>query len=627
MKIYINRQSFTIAAGIILFLIASFLQVPFVQQAAAPLYLLVILLAGYHVFLEGIHLTVTNSAKNKKFTPNIHILMSLAAIGAVIIGDFKEAALLIIIFAIAHLLEDYAEDKSKHEITKLLEMKSTNARLISTEGTEKIVSVNDLTIGDTIKVLNGDQIPIDGKIISGVTTIDEAAINGESMPKEKTIGNEVYAGTLNLSATFIMTVIKDNNDTIFAKIVELVKQSQNNLSKTATKLQRIEPIYVNIVLILLPIIVLSCYFILNLSFKASFYRGMVFLISASPCALAASAIPATLAALSSLAKSGVLFKGGTYLAQLAELKAIAFDKTGTLTKGKPQVTDYFVVENFSNQEKRWRDVLYSMEKNANHPLAHAIVEYFSTSADDLKIEVTNTIGVGLSATYNGDSYQIAKPSVLHKSAPAAITSRQEELAEGGKTVVYFAKNSQIIALIALMDVPNEAAYQSISYFKSQKIKTVMITGDAEKTGEAVGKSLELDQVMANVMPEDKADIIGKMQQTFGIVSMVGDGVNDTPALSRANIAVAMGAGVDIAIDISDVILMNNDLSQLTLAHKVAKKLNRIIWQNIFFSMFVVLLLVILNFLGKTDIAIGVIIHESSTLVVILNGLRLLKKVK
>ncbi|MFS7399546.1 heavy metal translocating P-type ATPase [Carnobacterium maltaromaticum] len=607
-------------AGLTAFIVALFLTDSSLLQTI--LFISAMLLSGYHIMLEGITDTIEATKRKRKFSPNVHILMTVAAIGATIIGNYEEGALLIIIFAAAHFMEEYAEGRSKREITNLLKMNPTEARLIEADGSVKVVDVSVLKIGDKLQVLNGDQIATDGVILSGVTSIDESSINGESIPREKTVGDEVFGSTINGNGTFTMEVTKDSSDTLFAKILQLVNQSQSNLSKTATKIQKIEPYYVTAVLIIVPIFILLGPSIFSWTWNESFYRGMVFLISASPCALAASAVPATLSGISNLAKRGVLFKGGSYLANLAGIKAVAFDKTGTLTKGKPSVTDFYFDEiDEATTEQNYIDLIVAMEKTANHPLANAILGKFEAK-ESIELEVENEIGKGLVAQYNGAVYQIGKPTVF-KNVSSKIENHNEQYSKDGKTVVYFAKDNQVIGLIAMMDVPNANAIEVISYLKSQNIHTTMITGDSEVTGQAVGRQLGIDEVIGNVLPENKAQVIKDQQARYGTVAMLGDGVNDAPALVTADIGVAMGDGTDIAIDVADAVLMQNDLTKFSYAHKVSKRLDRVVWQNIIFSMLIVATLVTLNILGKMDITIGVIAHEGSTLIVILNGLRLL----
>ena len=576
--------------------------------------------AGFHVIvLEGIGETVENTKKQRRFTPNSHILMGLAALGASLMGDFWEGTLLILIFCGAHFLEDYAEGRSRREITKLLEMNPTTARLIMADGNTKIVDVSELKVGDQLQVLNGDQVPIDGVILSGTTSIDESSINGESIPKEKSKGDGVFGSTINGTGTIIMEVTKENKDTVFSKILQLVNQNQDNQTKAASIIQKFEPKYVTLVLVVIPLVMVLSPILFDLTWSESIYRGLVLLVAASPCALAAATVSVTLSATSNLAKKGVLSKGSTYLSQFANIDAIAFDKTGTLTNGKPEVTNYYFAD-YVNEEKII-DIIVALEKESNHPLANAILEKFEAK-NKIDIEVTNQIGIGLTGNYNQKTYRIGKPTSF-EGVSDEYTLLNNEWATEGKTVVYVAENEEVIGLIALMDIPNEHARATIDYFKKLGIHTTLITGDSEMTGKAVGEQLGIDEIIANVMPEDKSRIIDEQKGKYGVTAMVGDGVNDAPALVNADVGIAMGDGTDVAVEVSDLVLMQNNLTRLTQSHKISKKMNRVIWQNIVFSMAVVVFLVIVSLLGLTDIAINVIIHEGSTLVVIFNGLRLL----
>ena len=579
-----------------------------------------VILAGYHVILEGIADTIINSKKEKKFSPNIHFLMTLAAIGSIVIGGYEESAMLILIFAGAHFLEEYVDGKSRKEITNLLKLNPVHARLLLKDNIIKQISVDKLEIGDKLQVLNGDQIPIDGTILNGKTFVNESSRNGESLPKEKTVGDKVFASTMNEGDSFIMEVTTKSDETTFAKILKLVNDSQSNLTKIATTLQRLEPKYVTFVLALFPLVLVIGVYVLNWGWQLSLYRSLVYLISVSPCALAASAIPVTLATISNLSKQGILVKGGSYLSVLSELKAIVFDKTGTLTKGQPIVTDYY----FNDDEKNIISIIVAMEKQSNHPLARAIVEKFSTGKE-LDIKVENKIGEGVKAEYLGDKYSIVKPTAF-ENINGEFLEEKNRLEQEGKTVVFVSKNQQIIGLVAFMDVPRDETKRVIDYFKQKGIYTTMITGDSQITGEEVGKLVGINEVEANVMPENKVSVINRKKQELGNVAMVGDGINDTPSLSTADVGIAMGSGTDAAIEIADIVLMNNDLTKLTYAHKISLKMRKITYQNIIFSMCVIVTLVVLNFLGKMDITYGVILHEGSTLIVILNALRMLKGV-
>lgn len=585
------------------------------------LFVVATIAAGYHVVvLEGVSETIENTRKKKRFTPNAHILMGLAAIGAAIIGQYWEGALLILIFAGAHFLEDYAEGRSRREISKLMDLNPTTARLLDEDGNTRIVNVSDLKIGDKVQVLNGDQVPIDGVVLTGRTSIDESSINGESMPREISTGDEVFGSTINGTGSFTMEVTKVESDTVFAKILQLVNQNQSNRTKVASIIQRFEPRYVNFVLIGVFLLIVLTPLLANWSWEDSFYRGLVILIAASPCALAAATVSVSLSATSNLARHGVLSKGTTFISQFGNIDAIAFDKTGTLTKGKPQVTNYQFFD--VADEVELIDIIIAMERESNHPLATAILNKFSVN-EVLDVEVTNQIGTGLVGEYEGAQYRIGKPTSFTDTM-SEVVALNKQWAMEGKTVVYVARDEEVIGLIALMDVPNDDAKAMIDYFKKNNIQTTLITGDSAMTGQAVADVLGLDSVTANVMPDDKSNIIGEYQDKYGVVAMVGDGVNDAPALVKADVGIAMGDGTDVAVEVSDLALMNNNLSNLVRAHKTAKRMNRVTWQNIIFAMSVVLFLVTVSFIGLTDITISVIIHEGSTLVVILNGLRLLR---
>lgn len=609
--------------GLILTVVALFLSNDY-ESLKNILFVVATILAGYHVVvLGGIGGTIKNTKANRKFTPNSHILMGLAALGAASLGQYWEGALLILIFAGAHFLEDYAEGRSRREISNLLEMNPTTARLVLEDGHTEIVEVSELKVGDILQVLNGDQVPIDGTILSGSTSIDESSITGESIPQEKTDGDEVFGSTINGTGSFTMSVTKTEENTVFASILKLVSQNQDNQIKVATRIQKFIPKYVTFVLIMVPLIIVGGPILFNWTWADSVYRGLVVLVAASPCALAAATVSATLASTSNLAKNGVLSKGSSYLSQLGNIDAIAFDKTGTLTRGKPQVANAY----FANtvDEQHIVDIIVALEKEANHPLADAILEGFQAEAI-LSIEVTNEIGKGLTGNYEGKDYRIGKPTTFER-VNDEFGDLNQEWASKGNTVVYISEDEVVIGIIGLMDRPNKEAKAMIEYFQSQGIHTTLITGDSEMTGRAVAHELGIDEVVADVMPEDKSNIIEQQQKKYGITAMVGDGVNDAPALVKADVGIAMGQGTDVAVEVSDLALMQNDLEKLVNAHKHAVKMNKIIWQNVIFSMAVVLFLVSVSFLGLTDMTLSVVIHEGSTIVVILNGLRLLRSSK
>lgn len=584
--------------------------------------LVAMILSGYHVLLEGIVDTIEASLKAHRLRPNAHILMFIAAMGAVYLGDIKEGALLIFIFAGVHFLEDYVSDQSKKAIEELLSMQPQLARKIQADGTIIEIAADTLEVGDHIQVLNGMQVPIDGVIVKGSSSFNEASITGESIPVEKNVGENVYGSAINLGQTVEITATKAYNETVFAKIIQIVQQAQQNVPPVATKIQRFEPIYVNVVLsIFIGILVIGSLF--SQLFSANiFEQALIFLVAASPCALAVAVIPATLSAMSNLARKGILFKGGNYIYQLKDLKAIAFDKTGTLTQGKPSVVNYYLDSAvFSNEELS--QLIYSMESQVKHPLAQAIVSFLAKEVQNvLPINVTNELGKGVSAYYNQHLIQLGKPnlfSAMSNEWQEKIRNEQKQ----GKTVILVVVDHLVCGYFAIQDQEKPSAVSCIQQLTSLGIQSIMLTGDSRLTGEAIAKQLGINKVCSNVLPDEKAQYIQELKKQYGQIAMVGDGMNDAPALAVADIGFAMEQGSDIAIETADAVIMQNDLTKLVAALSISKRLNKIVQQNIIFAIAVVILLVLLTFTNHLSVVSSVSLHEGSTLLVLLNSLRLL----
>lgn len=588
-----------------------------------PIYLVVVSLMGIHVVYGSILNTFKDSVKTKRFKPNIHLLMVLATIGAFIIGQFHEGVLLILIFAGAHFLEDFASNKSSANIEKLLALTPPNARLIIGDDKIKIVSSDYLSINDLIKVLPGDIIPRDGVIVEGKAEIDESIITGEAIPVLKGVGADVFGGTINHDGTLIVKINKESSETILAKMVEMVKETKTSYTKTALIIKKIEPIYVTSVLIFSPIFYLIGIYLFKWGHDVSFYRTIVLLIGASPCALAVTDIPATLSALSYLAKSGVLFKGGDVLSKVSYVDVVAFDKTGTLTRGKPELVSLVYYGQIDEKEKAfYNKIIYSLEYKANHPLARAVMKYFKEETP-LNLDVKNIIGVGLKSSYNDNEYSLVKPNT--DNLDNSLLKHIDDSYAKGYTVVYFKENNQVIALLSFSDQLNDKAVSMVNYFKNSNVKTVLITGDSEKSAKLVSEKLAIDRYYANVLPEDKHKIVTEIQANGNSVMMVGDGINDAVALKSADVGVSMGDGTDIAIEVSDGVLVKNDLEKLVLVHKISKKLKKVVFQNIFFALAVIVFLFTMNIFGLMEMPLAVIVHEGSTIIVIISGLRLLTK--
>lgn len=615
-KHFVLTHQFHYLLGIALFVIGLGLPVPHI--ASQMIDVIALLLSGYHVMIEGIVDTIQTSKTKRKLMTNTHLLMTLAALGAVMQGETKEAALLIFIFSGAHFLEGYVEGKSNREITNLLKMNPTQARRITADGKVDIVAVERLEVNDLVQVKNGDQVPADGVITDGLASINEATINGESIPQEKSVGDRVFAATINGNSTFTMSVTKRSDESVFAKILKMVANAQENLSPAAAGIKKYEPIYVNIVLAIFLLLLVGSPIIFGWTWSETLSRSLVFLVSASPCAIAVSAIPATLASMSHLARQGVLFKGGAFLSNFANLKAVAFDKTGTLTKGQPEVVAYSI-------DPQYDDVLpiiVAMEKQSNHPLANAIITKFAQEDTGIAVSVTQLIGQGLQTVYDDKLIQIAKPSVFERVSSNWLIA-QESYEKQGKTVMFIAVDKMVIGLIAVQDVPQEESVLVMDYLRKENIHSIMLTGDAKLTGDTVGQMIGIDTVVADVLPDQKAAIVMENKAKYGMVGMVGDGVNDAPGLAKADIGIAMGDGTDVAIETADVVVMKNNLTNIVKAHQASKRLKWVVVQNVGFSLLIVLLLIALSLSGRLSVVAGVMAHEGSTVIVLLNSLRLL----
>lgn len=582
-------------------------------------FIVAIVSGGFKQTSEGIQELVNDK------TVNVDLLMALAAIGACLTGNWFEGAMLTFIFCLSGYLEEYTTNKSRKEITALMNLQPTMAQRYNQAGQLETVPVSELAIDDVLLVPKGDTIPIDSVILEGTSPINEAVINGESMPADKTVGDEVFGGTLNLGNPLTLRVTKDVDDTIMAKILRLVAEAQETPTKTASFIAKIENTYVKVVLIAVPLLILFSHFLLQWTWEESFYRGMVMLVVASPCALVASATPATLAAISSSARNGILLKSGVALEQLAHLKAIAFDKTGTLTKGQPVVTEAV----FLADDPLHREIIVAMESVSTHPLAKAVVEHFGelTLPPQLKgLQVTDVTGFGLACDYAGSTWRIGKPNFSGEAYAFPVTEEAnlKRLHGQGNTIIYLTKDNQLMAYLALQDVAKPEAFQVVRYFKEQGIYTCMLTGDNEKTAAVIAKNIGVDEVRAGLLPQDKAAITAEFHETYGVNAMVGDGINDAPALANATVGVAMGDGTDLAVEVADLVLMKNDLNKLQMVHQQAQRMERIIKQNIAFSIAVIGLLLLSNFVQILSLPFGVIGHEGSTILVILNGLRMLR---
>ncbi|WP_093276328.1 heavy metal translocating P-type ATPase [Psychrobacillus sp. OK032] len=590
------------------------------ETFSISLYILAFIIGGFAKAKEGIEATIQDRELN------VEMLMILAALGSSIIGYWTEGAILIFIFAVSGALETYTMNKSNKEISSLMELQPEEAWKLNSDGTTNRISISELKLGDQLVVKPGERVPADGIVVSGATSIDEAAISGESFPVSKQAKDELFAGTVNISGAITMEMTKTNEDSLFQKIIQLVQSAQEEKSPAQQFIEKFEGTYVKVVLIAVGFMLFLPHFLLDWNWNTTFYRAMVLLVVASPCALVASIMPATLAAISNGAKSGILFKGGVHLENVSEMKAIALDKTGTLTQGKPVVTDFFVREGLDFHATL--TTLAMIENQSTHPLAQAITAYAKTNGIGQlpSLPIQDKPGFGLQATINGERITVGKPDFVNKED--ALTFHHgiaEKLAAEGKTVIFMRDEKGIAAAAALKDTVREEAKEAIKLLHSLGIKTVMLTGDNETTAKVIAKEAGIDQYFAECLPETKVEHMKALLKEYKFVGMVGDGINDAPALATATTGFAMGEGTDVALETADIVLMKNDLSKIAYAVSMSRKMQRIVKQNIVFSISVIAVLIISNFLQVVDLPLGVIGHEGSTILVILNGLRMLKR--
>lgn len=544
---------------------------------------------------------------------NVDLLMVLAALGAVIIGEETEAVALLFIFSTAEVLENYVEGKSSSAITALLSQVPDRAQVIKADGQLIEVASQDLKLDDLVLVAKGSQFPIDGVTLEE-TIVSEMALTGEATPVDKSPYQEVFAGTINLGRAVRVKVSKTSNQTVFSNIIRLVDQAKKRPSKIAKTIDRLENLYVLAVIFTVPVFILALMVFQDMPAYQAFYRGMVLLTVASPCALVASVTPATLSAISHSAKLGVLIKGGQALENLAHMTHLFSDKTGTLTQGEFALVDYHLPDHYLAQ-------VVAMEEGSNHPIAQAIVTHFK-GAIQIPHQVDQPIeelaGQGLRM---GD-LEVAKPASFATYQDPNHYLETKGSAEAC-TKVMVADNQQVVGYFALSDQLRPEAVEAVKAFQDQDIRVTMLTGDNQAVAAKIATMAGIQDYRANCLPEDKFQLLSDIDEE-AVVAMIGDGINDAPALAQADIGIAMGSGSAVAMEVADIIMVENKLNKLYQVFQLSRRLKTIIWQNLLFSALVIFILIMLNVLGLLDLTKGVIFHEGSTILVILNGLRLLQ---
>lgn len=587
-------------------------------------YIICYLSGGYFGFIES----VRNVLKGKL---NVDVLMILAAIGAAIIDQWLEGAILLFLFSLSESLQHYAMDRSRREINSLMKLRPDEALLRIDNGDEEVVAVDSLKPGDIIIVRPGERIPIDGSVASGSSSVDQSTITGESTPVTKSPGDEVFAATYNQNGVLDIEVTKSAGETTLARIIQMVEEAQSEKADTQRFLDNFEPRYALGVILFTIGLVLIPYYLLSQPFEPVFYRAMTILVVASPCALIISTPASILSAIASSAKNGVLFKGGVYLEQSNDIDTIAFDKTGTLTTGRSEVVNVVFFEKFQSScsEEKLIQMAASAEEHSEHHLAAAIVR----KAAEMSIEITRAcdvqaeIGKGVIANVADQQVKVGNRKLFSdeiSNLPEGDLKIIESLKKEGDTVIYVQVNGEFWGVIAIADKIRPQAEEAIKQLRALGIQNfVILTGDSENVARSVANQLQVDQVFAELLPDQKVDQIKKLTENH-IVAMVGDGVNDAPALAVSHLGIAMGAvGTDVALETADVVLMSDDLTKIPYLIDLARRSKKVVWQNIIFSLAVIALLIASVFLFELPLPLGVIAHEGSTLIVVLNGLRLL----
>ncbi len=614
-----NRPIQIMVSSGILFIAGHILEwLSFDMTIVTIIYMIAALIAGYEIAVMAYNSLV------KRHTIGPALLMVIACIASFIIGHGEEGAAVALLYYIAEFLEDYAELRAKRSIKSLVELAPETARVKVDDG-EEVRNVDQVKIGEIVIIRPGDKVPLDGNIVHGTSSINQASITGESLPVTKTVGDEVFSGTVNEDGYLEMVVTKEAKDSVISKIVTLVKRSQLNRSTTETMVERISKYYTPLMIVISACVAFIPPLLFGQDFVSWVYKALSIMVISCPCAFLISTPIGMVSSITSATRKGVLIKGSTYVEEMRNVKAVIFDKTGTLTEGKLALSDINVLDDAYSKEEIVR-IAASLEHSSSHPIAQAIVDYAGIneiSFDEIE-DFRNIPGKGIVGTVDGKRYYAANESLIEGSEFNVSREEINKYAAEGKTLVFIGDEKGVIAGLTVVDKIRDNAQDVIRDLKDQGIKTIMLTGDNKMAANKVADEIGLDYVYSDLLPEDKLNILDTIRNKFGDVAMVGDGINDAPALARANIGIAMGAaGSDVAIETADVALMQDDISKLPYLFILSQKTMNIIKQNISLSIFVKALFVILAILGLITLMMSVGIGDLGlTLVVILNSFRI-----
>jgi Zn2+/Cd2+-exporting ATPase len=584
-------------------------------------FLLAILIGGYSLFKVGL--------KNlTKLQFDMKTLMTIAIIGAAIIGEWAEGAVVVFLFALSEALESYSIDKARRSITSLMDIAPKRATI--RRGNEILeIDVEDVQINDILLIKPGQKIAMDGEVVKGESSINQAAITGESIPVHKAHGDEVFAGTINEEGSLEVRVTKRIEDTTIAKIIHLVEEAQAERAPSQQFVNKFAKYYTPAIMAIALLVAVIPPLLVNGDWSEWVYSGLAVLVVGCPCALVVSTPVAIVTAIGNAARNGVLIKGGIHLEETGHLKAIAFDKTGTLTKGKPEVTD--IVSLADKNEQEVLSIASAIEEYSQHPLATAIMRK-ATQSQAGKYQADNFLsitGKGAKATVLGEEYLIGNPALIEDYLTISKNEKEQIrlLQSEGKTVMLLGSKSEIIALIAVADQARDTSKAVIEKLHHLGMKqTILLTGDNQLTGDAIGSSLGISETRADLLPDEKLTAIKELREKYGHVAMVGDGINDAPALATANVGIAMGgAGTDAALETADIALMADDLEKLPYTISLSRRTLSIIKQNITFALALKLVALLLVIPGWLTLWIAIFADMGATLIVVLNAMRLMKK--
>lgn len=616
-----RRDVLTAVAGLSIFVGAVIQFSGLSDMAAVFCYAMATLAAGFDVARSG--LASLRTAR----TLDINVLMTIAVIGALAIGEWAEAATVMFLFSLGNLLESFSASRARNAIRALMKLAPSKAMLVR-DGWMERVPVADLSIGDIVAVRPGERLPMDGVVVGGVSVVDQAPITGESVPVEKREGDDVYAGTVNGQGALEVRVSRLAKDSTVSRILHMVEEAQSQKARSERFVDRFSRYYTPGVIGAAAAIAVLPPLLLQASFTTWLYRALVLLVISCPCALVISTPVSIVSAISNAARNGVLIKGGRYVEETGALKVVAFDKTGTLTEGRPQVTE--VIGLNGRGPDQVLALAAAVEMRSEHPLSHAVLE--EAHERGLAVSVAEDLqavpGLGAKARVNGELIFVGKPQLFAKPVPGfqEAVHRVQRLQEKGRTVIMVGTAQELHGLIGVADQIRLGSKGALESLRERGIeRIVMLTGDNESTASAIAHELGVDQYLAELLPEQKVQAVQTLLDRYGKVGMVGDGVNDAPALARASVGVAMGVvGTDAALEVADVALMADDLGKVSYAVGLSRQALRVIRQNIAFSLVVKGLFLALALPGLATLWMAVLADVGASLIVIVNGMRLLR---